>query len=250
MRLLLVNPNMTQAMTDTMADIAREVAGANAEVVALTAPRGFPYVASHAEAQIAGAIVLEMIADHANDVDAAIIAAFGDPGLAGARELFDFPIVGMAEAAIMSAAMLGERFSIVTFSPFMKRWYAKSVVDAGLTARFTGVRTPTDAPDDVADIADRAAGQLVDLAKRAVVEDGAEVIILGGAPLAGLAPRISDRVPALVIDPISAAVAQAIALVGLTSNANYRARAVKPEAKASSGLSTRIADIIARGGTA
>ncbi len=29
-----------------------------------------------------------------------VIAAFGDPGLIAARELFDLPIVGMAEAAM------------------------------------------------------------------------------------------------------------------------------------------------------
>ena len=60
-------------------------------------------------------------------VDAAIIAAFGDPGLAAARELFDFPVVGMAEAAILTAVQLGGRFAIVTFTPAMTPWYLASV---------------------------------------------------------------------------------------------------------------------------
>mgnify|MGYP000001717361 CR=1 FL=1 len=38
-----------------------------------------------------GAIALEMIAGNLDGADAAIIAAFGDPGLAAARELFDLP---------------------------------------------------------------------------------------------------------------------------------------------------------------
>lgn len=38
-----------------------------------------------AEALLAGAVVLELIAEHAGAVDAVAIAAFGDPGLAGAR---------------------------------------------------------------------------------------------------------------------------------------------------------------------
>ena len=84
MRLLLVNPNMTDAMTQDMTSIARSVAGTMAEIVPLTAPRGFPYVASRAEAQVAGGIALEMIAENLAGADAVIMAAFGDPGLRGA----------------------------------------------------------------------------------------------------------------------------------------------------------------------
>ncbi|SFA74041.1 Asp/Glu/hydantoin racemase [Poseidonocella pacifica] len=245
MRILLVNPNMTQSMTDKMAEIARQIADGRAEIVPITAPSGFPYIASRAEAQIAGAIALEMIADNLHDIDAVIIAAFGDPSLAGARELFDVPVVGMAEAAVMTAAMLGERFSIVTFSPVMTRWYTDCVSDTGLASRFTGVRTPKTHLSDVANAARDVRADLVALARRAVADDGADVVILGGAPLAGLATEISADVPAVVIDPIAAAVAQAIALASLGSR--FADRACKPIAKTSSGLSAALAAVIAQG---
>lgn len=243
MRILLVNPNMTQAMTDTMAAIAREVAGDRAEILPLTATRGFPYIASRAEAQIAGAITLEMIADNLDGIDAVVVAAFGDPGLAGARELFDLPVVGMAEAAVMTAAMMGERFSIVTFSPLMTRWYTDCVEDTGLGGRFTGVCTPAAREIDVASVATDLRSDLVTLANRAVTEDAADVVILGGAPLAGLAPKIARDVPAIVIDPIAAAVAQAMTLASLKSR--FVGRACKPAAKTSVGLSVALSDIIA-----
>ena len=245
MRTLLVNPNMTQAMTDTMTAIARQVAGDRAEIVPLTATRGFPYIASRAEAQIAGGIALEMIAENLDGIDAVVIAAFGDPGLAGARDLFDLPVVGMAEAAVMSAAMLGERFSVVTFSPFMRRWYEDCITDTGLGSRFVGVRTPELRDVDVGRAATDLRGDLIDLACRAVREDGADVIILGGAPLAGLAPKIADEVPAVVIDPIAAATAQALALASL--GFSFARRACKPAAKASAGLSPDLSRIIASG---
>ena len=63
------------------------------------------------------------------EFDAAIIAAFGDPGLRGASELFDFPIVGMAEAAMLTAWILGRRFAIVTFAPALSPWYRQCVDD-------------------------------------------------------------------------------------------------------------------------
>ena len=82
MRILILNPNTTEAVTSLMLDAGprsrrRRVSNSRA----ITAPRGFPYIATRAEAQIGGAIALEMLAETQGGFDAAIIAAFGDPGL-------------------------------------------------------------------------------------------------------------------------------------------------------------------------
>lgn len=246
MRLLLVNPNMTEAMTADMTAIARRVAGDQAEIVPLTAPRGFPYIASRAEAQIAGGLALEMIAQNLTGTDAVIMAAFGDPGLRGARELFDIPVIGMAEAAMMSAAMLGERFSIVTFSPVMRRWYLDCARDSGLMERCAGVRTPPDHPLNVGGVREDLKAELAALARRSAREDDADVVILGGAPLAGLAGEIASEVPAILVDPISAAVAQAMAMVRIAPRAGFSRRLCKPIAKPSVGLCPALADVVAK----
>src|SRR6185437_11192832 len=127
MRILMLNPNTTRSVTDILLHAAEAVAAPGTEIVPLTAPRGVPYIATRAEAQIGGAVALEMIAEHQNGIDAVIIAAFGDPGLLGARELFDIPIVGMAEAPMLTACMLGRRFSIVTFARALGPWYEDCV---------------------------------------------------------------------------------------------------------------------------
>src|SRR5215831_5159164 len=98
MRILVLNPN-------TSAEITALLAAAATVISTATATRGVPYIATRAEAQIGGAIALEMLADRHRDFDAAVIAAFGDPGLFGARELFDIPVVGMAEASMLTACM-------------------------------------------------------------------------------------------------------------------------------------------------
>ncbi|KMW57672.1 Hydantoin racemase [Candidatus Rhodobacter oscarellae] len=243
MRLLLINPNMTESMTRSMTDVARVTAGPAAEIVPLTATTGFPYISSRAEAQIAGAGVLETIASHRHDVDAVIIAAFGDPGLVAARELFDLPIVGMAEAAVMSAAMLGERFSVVTFSPHMARWYDACVRQTGLGGRFTGVRCPADPPAQLGDVQTALRPELIALAHDGTRSDGADVVILGGAPLAGLAPQIAHETPGILVDPIAAATAQAMALARLSPS--YRNRTARPAAKTSTGLGQALSTVIA-----
>jgi allantoin racemase len=242
MRILLANPNMTQTMTDSMAALATAALPRESEVIARTAPRGLPYISSLAEAQIAGAICLEMLAE-APPVDAAIIAAFGDPGLAAARELFDFPVVGMAEAAILTAVQLGGRFAIVTFTPSMTPWYLASVAALGLGARCLGVITPGDPAVQVTGVAQTLRPVLCDLA-RSAAKQGAEVIIFGGAPLAGLAQELAGEVPSILVDPITAATRQAYALAGL--GPPPRARLARPLAKPSTGLAPALARRIAR----
>lgn len=237
----MVNPNMTASMTDRMAEVAARRAPRDVEIVPLTADRGFPYISSRAEAQIAGAIVLETIAREVGSADAVVIAAFGDPGLRAARDLFDVPVVGMAEAAIHSAAMLGDRFAIVTFSPSMRRWYADSVTDAGLAGRFAGVHAPPRHPEDVGSVRDTLRGELIDLCREAGELHGADVAILGGAPLAGLAEELQSEVGLTLVDPISAAVVQAIALSSLAGPAGPRAPRASASSKSSAGLEPMLA---------
>lgn len=242
MRLLLANPNTTQAMTDRMAALAEAAVPPGSQIIPMTAPRGFPYISSLPEALIAGAICLEMLSE-APPCDAAIIAAFGDPGLQAARDLFPFPVIGMAEAAILTAVQLGRTFAIVTFTPAMQPWYTQSVEALGLGARFLGVRTPPDAAFDVGDVARTHRKTLCDLAMGAA-RDGAEVVILGGAPLAGLAAEISADLPVLLVDPILAATRQAVALAGQRPYLAHRLNCSAP--KASSGLSAALARRFAR----
>ncbi|MFK7762982.1 MAG: aspartate/glutamate racemase family protein [Roseobacter sp.] len=241
MRLLLINPNMTESMTHAMTNVARATAGPQVEIIPLTASTGFPYISSRAEAQIAGADVLDAIASNKAGVDAVIIAAFGDPGLTAARELFDLPIVGMAEAATLSAAMLGERFSVVTFTPYMSRWYTECIRQTGLGARFAGVRCPEVPPETLNNVATALREDLIDLATKATSLDGADVVILGGAPLAGLAPLIAQETPGILVDPIAAATVQALALARLAPC--YDNRTNRPAPKASIGLGSDLAAI-------
>jgi Asp/Glu/hydantoin racemase len=103
MRILLANPNTTVAVTDRIAAVARAAASPNTEVVAVTGQTGVPYIATRSEAIIGARVALELLAEHAGGCDAAVIAAFGDPGLGGARELLSIPVIGLAEAAMLTA---------------------------------------------------------------------------------------------------------------------------------------------------
>ena len=244
-RILLLNPNTSTGMTERMLTVGRAVASPGTDLVPLTAPRGVPYIASRAEAQIGGAIALEMLAEHGAGADAAIIAAFADPGLFGARELFSFPVVGIAEAAMLTACMLGQRFAIVTFATALGPWYAECVAAHRLETRCAGIRMLDTPVRNVEAVGDEFEDRLADLAIRAVAETEADVAIMAGAPLAGLAGRVADRIPVPVIDPTEAAVKGAEALVALRPRKAAAGTFRRPPPKATRGLPDALARRIA-----
>jgi Asp/Glu/hydantoin racemase len=246
MRILILNPNTTEAVTSLMATAGQAVAAAGTELVPMTAPRGFPYISSRAEAQIGGAVALEMLADAHRSVDGAILAAFGDPGLLGARELFDIPIVGVSEAAMLTACMLGRRFLIVTFARALGSWYRDCVEMHGLDSRCAGISALDKAFSSIEDVQNENLDPLVELANRDVEEMDADVMIFAGAPLSGLSNKVRDRIPVPIVDPIAAAVKQAEALVALRPRKAVAGSSRRAAAKPSIGLPPSLATRIER----
>jgi allantoin racemase len=226
MRMLLLNPNTTTAMTDRLLAAALPVASPGTKLVPLTATRGVAYISNRAEAQIAGAVAIEMLAEHHHEIDAAIIAAFGDPGLFGARELFDIPVIGMAEAAMHTACLLGRRFAIVTFAPAL------------------AIRSLDGSFRSASDVAEEKEALLLELAQRAIHDDRADVLVLAGAPLAGLAAKVRDRLSVPVVDQVQAAVKQAEAVLALrprkATSGSFRRPAPKPTSGLGEALARRI----------
>lgn len=245
MRLLMLNPNTSQSVTDLIAAAARAAAAPGTEIVPATAPRAVPYIANRAEAVIGGAVALEMLARAHATVDATVIAAFADPALGGARELFPIPVIGLAEAGMLTACMLGARFAIVTFAGAMEPWYRECVEWHGLERRCAGIRALGGGFRDIGSVQHEKEAPLVELAGRAVEEDGADVVVLAGAPLAGLAARVAARIPVPVVDCVAASVKQAEALAALRPRKATRGTYRRPDAKDSTGLEAALADWIA-----
>jgi Asp/Glu/hydantoin racemase len=153
------------------------------------------------------------LADHWHGCDAAVIAAFGDPGLPAARELMPIPTVGLAEAGMLTACMLGRKFSIVSFSKTLGPWFQECVEYHGLERRSAGLRLLDSPFKDVASVQQEKEELLISMCEQAAREDGADVAILAGTPLAGLAHRIAQRVPIPVVDCVTASVQMAESLV-------------------------------------
>jgi allantoin racemase len=212
MRLVLINPNTTPAMTDLMLAEARKVASPGTELAGVTGRFGARYIASRAAAAIAGHAALDAYAEHGRDADVVVLACFGDPGLMALKEIAHQPVIGMAEAACFAAAALGGRFGIVTggerWGPMLREFVAM----IGLSDRLTVIRTVAPTGADIARDPDGALGLLADACEAAARDHGADSVILGGAGLAGLAARLATQVRVPLIDSVHCTIRAAEAL--------------------------------------
>ena len=246
MKLLLINPNITAAVTNTMLAEARRSASSGTEIIAATARFGVTYVENRIEAAIASHAVLEALAAHARGCDAAIVAAFGDPGLWAAKELMEFPVVGISEAAFLTAHLLGGRYSIVCLSERLGVWYRECAREHGLDSRLGSVRALAVAPSDIAKAKEEMRERLIEQCLHAINEDAAEVIVLGGGPIAGLAREIADRLSVPIVDGVSCAVQIAEGIVRLGPRKAARGSFARPPGKPAVGLAPELLHSITR----
>src|SRR4030095_9081308 len=112
--ILLINPNTTASITDLVLKTAKRFAAKGTRLRALTGAFGPRYIASRAGYDVAGTAALDALANDRGRKDAVILACFGDPGLAALKEVSKVPVVGMADASLLQACALGDRFSLVT----------------------------------------------------------------------------------------------------------------------------------------
>lgn len=213
MRIKVVNPNTTASMTDSIGACARAVVGPGVALEVVNPPSGPASIESHLDhaASVPG-ILAEVAAGERDGVDAYVIACFGDPGLMAAREVATGPVVGIAEAAMRTAAYLGRGFSVVTtlartvgHSEDLALLYGLERQCRGIHATGIGVLELETDPTAYETVRDHA--------RAALVADRSDVVVLGCAGMAELGMRLSIDLGVPVVDGVAAGVAQAEALV-------------------------------------
>jgi len=238
--LLLINPNTTASITALVLKHARRFAAKGTNLRAVSGAFGPRYIASRIGYAIAGHAAVDALANDAGRKDAVVLACFGDPGLAALKEVSKVPVIGMAEAAILQASAIGKRFSIVTGGERWKPMLEEFVAQQGMSARLASVRTVAPTGADIARNPKAALALLAKGCTACVREDGADVVILGGAGLAGLAAKLKASVEAPLLDGLACAISMAEAL------AKQRPMAARagPTPVESVGLSKGLAKLI------
>jgi allantoin racemase len=213
-RLLIINPNTSQSVTDKLSVFAKNDIGSdNIHIQAVTASFGAPYIDSETSYAVAAHATLEAMKtamlDENTVPQSILIACFGDPGLLALRESTQVPITGLAEAAFMEAAKFG-RFAIVTGGARWKPMLERHAHMLGFDAALAGIHTVQ--PSGLQLAQDPAAAKilLAEACKTALRDFNAQAVILGGAGLAGMAASIQSQVESPIIDSVLAGVRLAV----------------------------------------
>ncbi|MBP1125619.1 MULTISPECIES: aspartate/glutamate racemase family protein [Pseudomonas] len=215
MRILVVNVNTTESITDAIAQQARTVASPGTEIVGLTPYFGAESVEGNFESYLAAIAVMDRVMAYDQPFDAVIQAGYGEHGREGLQELLNVPVVDITEAAASTAMFLGHAYSVVTTLDRTVPLIEDRLKLAGLYQRCASVRASGMAVLELEEDPLAAMEAIVRQAQLAIAEDKAEVICLGCGGMAGLDEQIRQRTGVPVVDGVTAAVTIAEGLVRL-----------------------------------
>ncbi len=228
-RIAIINPNTTASMTETMTACARPVIDPTTELVAITNASGPASIESHYdEAMAVPGLLAEVAAADAAGIDGFVIACFGDPGLDAARELAGGPVVGIAEAGMHLATMLGRSFSIVTTLGRTIGQAEHLVQRYGYAAKCRSIYACEVPVLDLENPASGARKLVIDYCRRAVEYDEADSVVLGCAGMADFCRDVSEQVGVPVIDGVTAAVVLVEGMVRLGLKTSTRSEYARP----------------------
>jgi Asp/Glu/hydantoin racemase len=206
-RLLVINPNTSESVTELLRTHAQAAAGPEVRVTAITARFGAAYIACEASYAVASHATLDAwaatLAQPGPWPDAVLIGCFGDPGLLALRESSATPVTGLAEAAFTVAARHG-RFAIVTggerWGPMLERLARMLSMDGSLA----GIHTVAPTGAELSANPVWAHQLLAQACRDAAQRFNAQAVVLGGAGLAGMAAALQGVVAVPVIDSVIA----------------------------------------------
>jgi len=247
MRILVLNANTTPFVTETAAAEARRIAAPGTEIVPATAEFGAAIIGTRSEAAIAEHAALVLAAQHAPGCDAVVIAVSYDTGLKPLREMLSVPVVGMTEAALYTACMLGGPIGLISFGKRIWSMYRELIDGYGLGGRIAGSRVSDNVtaykPGDYTALD----AELIESAHDLIQKDGAESIVALGAVMAGVAHRIETRVPVPVIDGMRAAIPLAEALVRIGARKPTAGSYAAPAERKMTAIDPALASLLSKG---
>jgi allantoin racemase len=218
MHIILINGNSSSAVSKGIGEAAAAVVGSgwNDELTCevVTPSFGPRTVEGYLDGDLAAVAVASEVARRGKDGDAFVIACYSDPGLYAAREITDKPVIGIAQASMAVAVQLGHVFSILTPLSRLRPVLSGLVRRYGFMDHCSSIESVALSVSDAQRDRTQTIESFVEAGKRSVAH-GAEVIILGGAVLAGMENEISAALNVPVLDPVKCAVGQAVLLAKL-----------------------------------
>ncbi|KAH8593723.1 Asp/Glu/hydantoin racemase [Bisporella sp. PMI_857] len=220
-KILLINPNATSSMTEACLRSLETTLPPLCSVTGFTAPHPSPSaIEGHLDGVLSAAAAARAVVSIASEYDAFLVACFSAHPLINAlREELSGPVIGIMEASLYAARILGGRLGIVATGGRSKimhedavRYYGLGGFSVGCETTNLGVLELETAPRE------KVLGLVGEAARRLVQEKGADCIALGCAGMTEMKLKCEEAVDAKnataqVIDGVGVGVQILIGLV-------------------------------------
>ena len=208
MKILIINPNSDLEMTAAIQRSADDFANGEFDVVCKPTPGAPEFIETYEDQIKAAPGMVKLVRENEDEFDAFIVACHCDPNLDAIKEISKKPVVGIGEASMKIASMLGHRFSVVSIAKHSIPSKEALIRKYHLQDLLASVRAPE---DEMATASDEE--KYLQAAQSAIKEDMAEVIVLGCAGMAGLDKRLEEELGAPVLDGVVCALIIATGLI-------------------------------------
>jgi Asp/Glu/hydantoin racemase len=218
MRILVINPNSTEAVTRGIDEAVEPLRMAGGPAIdCMTLKEGPPGIETQQHVDGVVAPLLKVVREKESQYAAFVIACYSDPGLHSVREATRKPVLGISECGILTALTLGHRFGVIAILQQSIARHLRYVAALGVTERLAA-ELPVDLP--VVELAneEKTFGRMVAVGKALREQHGADVVIMGCAGMARYRKPLQDAIGIPVVEPTQAAVAMAIGRVRLNWN--------------------------------
>lgn len=211
--LVVINPNSSQTVTDGIDAAIQPLRSFGIPIRCLRLAEGPPGIENQRQADLTIAPMLQLAAAQ-KDAAGYVIACFGDPGLHALRDQTELPVVGIQEAAVMTALTLGQRFGVIAILPASIPRHLRAFGAMGVLDRLAGDRA---LGLGVADLADprKSLDAMIATGKRLRDEDGANVLVMGCAGMARYRNPLQEATGLPVVEPTQVAVSTALGQIQL-----------------------------------
>ncbi|MAC79815.1 MAG: Asp/Glu/hydantoin racemase [Rhodobacteraceae bacterium] len=211
--ILIINPNSSAAVTQGIREAIAHlepVSGPVFEVIDL--PDSPATIMSSEDVAVAGLGFADALRQRP-DAAAYVSACFSDPGVEMSRPLVTAPVIGVQDAGILTAMAVADLFGIIALAPASVARHRLKIRSMGVESRLAG-ELPLPGVSAEASGRDPEVYDLcVDLGRQLRAQ-GAGAVVLGCAGMAPIRARLERDIGIKVIDPVQAAAAMALGLVG------------------------------------
>ncbi len=240
MRILLINPNTSEFVTDRAVNAAREIAASDTTVEGVTGQFGAPIINSETDMVVGAHSAVDLAALHATGFDGVGLAVSFDTGLAALREMLPIPVAGMAESSIRLALKQGERIALVSFGERTRPLYERLALRYMSQDKLAGVRCMEALSPDQMNDHDYLQDRIVLEVEKTMDELECDAIVLLATAFAGLSGKVPHKIP--VIDSVAAMIVELESVEGNDRVSRMLMDDASPQNKLMHGVSEDLAN--------